>query len=512
MASALFVASLSVALSVCTWFLLRKASPRAGSYPPGPSGIPFFGVLFQLESRLWLVFTRWYKQYGPIVYLNIAGQPIVLLNTHKVAADLLDRRASIYSDRPRNIVASELLTGGLLVVFTRYGHTWRKLRKAAHEGLNRVVSQNFHQTEVTEAVLLTNALLDNPISWEKHIRRAAASFIISLVYDIPYISDEKDPRIKHINDFVGRLVASASPGAHFVEFFPWMLYLPNWLAPWKRRALQHHQHDSVIFQGLFEDVRKRKKQGDQRPSFTGTLLENQEKSELSDKEASWLAATLYAAGSETSSAVLTWFFLAMVLYPEVQKKAQAELDSVVGRSRMPTFADLEHLPYMQAVVKEALRWNPVDPMGLPHMSIEDDIYEGQFIPKGTLCIANVWAMNRDPDVYGADADEFNPSRYLDEKGQIANIVADTKEEGHVTFGFGRRICVGRHVANDFLFINIASILWAFTIRPVEGPAPSPEDSINNGLVVKPAEFECKITPRFPEAESLVRNAKELCGL
>lgn len=60
---------------------------------------------------------------GDLFYLNAAGQPIIVVNDHKVAADLLDRRATIYSDRPQNIVASDIMTGGLLVVFTRYNDT-----------------------------------------------------------------------------------------------------------------------------------------------------------------------------------------------------------------------------------------------------------------------------------------------------------------------------------------------------------------------------------------------------
>jgi cytochrome P450 len=171
-----------------------------------------------------------------------------------------------------------------------------------------------------------------------------------------------------------------------------------------------------------------------------------------------------AAGAETTSAVMAWWTLAILAYPETQERAQAELDAVVGRTRLPTFADYPHLPYIRAMVKEALRWRPVDPVGLPHRSIEDDWYEGMFIPKGTVCIANVWHLNRDPEIYGEDAAHFNPARHLDANGEIAPGPLDTKEEGHVTYGFGRRLCVGRHVANNSLFIDIAILLWALKIE------------------------------------------------
>ena len=83
---------------------------------------------------------------------------------------------------------------------------------------------------------------------------------------------------------------------------------------------------------------------------------------------------------------MTWWTLAMLPYPETQARAHAELDTVVGRSRLPTFADLPHLSYTRAMVKEALCWRPIAPSGPPHRTTEDDWYEGTFIPKGTVCI------------------------------------------------------------------------------------------------------------------------------
>jgi cytochrome P450 len=154
----------------------------------------------------------------------------------------------------------------------------------------------------------------------------------------------------------------------------------------------------------------------------------------------------------------------MIAYPDTQARAQAELDVVVGRNRLPTFADYPQLPYIRAMVKETLRWRTISPMAVPHRCIEDDWYEGMFIPKGTICIPNVWHMNHDPDIYGEDAAHFNPARYLDVNGDVAPGPSDTKEEGHFTFGFGRRRCVGLHVANNSLFIDIAIVLWSSKIE------------------------------------------------
>jgi len=179
---------------------------------------------------------------------------MVVISSQKIAADLLDRRAAIYSDRPRNIVASDIMTRGLLIVFSRYndvyvqtrttawfhhadlGDSWRRLRKAAHEGLNKGVVHRFHPTQHIEGVLLACGLLAEPDNWDGHLHRTAASAIMSIVYDEPPIISGNHQSVKFINDFVARLTRAALPGAHFVEFFPWMMYIPKRRAvsPWNR--------------------------------------------------------------------------------------------------------------------------------------------------------------------------------------------------------------------------------------------------------------------------------------
>ena len=87
---------------------------------------------------------------------------------------------------------------------------------------------------------------------------------------------------------------------------------------------------------------------------------------------------------------MVYFFLAMTVFPEVQRKAQEEIDRVVGKDRLPTFNDRDNLPYIDATVKEVLRWHPVAPMGLPHTTTEDDVCEGYLIPKGAMLLPNIW--------------------------------------------------------------------------------------------------------------------------
>jgi len=284
------------------------------------------------------------------------------------------------------------------------------------------------------------------------------------------------------------------------------------MCAWRRNAEANFARDSVLFEGLYRDVRERVTAGDATPSVSSELIHDP-KQNLTDQEAAWVAGSLYVGGSETTSSQLSWFMLAMVLHPEAQRRAQEEIDRVVGRDRVPTFKDQDDLPYITALVKETSRWRTVGPIGVPHRLAQDDFYNGYFLPKDTLCIVNVWHLNHDPDVYGPDAADFKPERHLNSAGTLKPSIADTKDENHVSFGFGRRICVGRYVANNSMFIQIAMLLWGFRITPAKDAngkdiLPDSMKSVDAGLVVRPEPFRCSITPRSDDVRSIISQAKE----
>ena len=172
-----------------------------------------------------------------------------------------------------------------------------------------------------------------------------------------------------------------------------------------------------------------------------------------------------AAGQETTATTLHWWLLAMLAYPDVQVKAHVELDKIVGRARPPSLADAASLPYIRAMVKETLRWSPITVLGMPHTTIANDWYEGVFIPKGRICLPNMRLLNTSTEAFGKDAAEFDPTRYLDE-GRV-NLQAGT-EDGHVTFGYGWRVCPGRYVAEALLMIDLATMLWAMRFEHPDG--------------------------------------------
>ncbi|THU99239.1 cytochrome P450, partial [Dendrothele bispora CBS 962.96] len=426
--------------------LYRRRSQR---YPPGPPGLPLVGNLFQVPlKRIWIRLDSWKKIYGPILYFNLAGQPIIVLNTKKVAVDLLERRATNYSSRPRLIVVGEYLNGGWNMALTEYGDIWRRMRRSSEYALGLKTSSQYQPAQSDEAVLLAYDLIHSTDQWENHIFRAVVSSITSLVYDLPPLTSFEDPTIKFLLDLVRRMDVALYPGSFAVEFLPVLDWLPPWLAKWKREAIRDHQRYNSKFEQMFSSAKDASgRKNNLASGICATVLKPGARHNLSDHELAWLAATLFTAGYETSSNTLTWSMYFMILFPEIQAKAQEQLDQVVGKSRLPTFADAKHLPYIWAIIKEMLRWRPPLPIGIPHATVADDYYEGYFIPKNSIVIPNIWSINRDPEGYDDRIEDFYPERYLDCDGNLK----DALDEGHFAFGFGHRSCVGRHVANNTLF-------------------------------------------------------------
>ncbi|KAI0792996.1 cytochrome P450 [Irpex lacteus] len=499
--------SVVVLIGVATWTVFSSLRKRHS--PPGPPRLPILGNVLQVPTQMpWIQFTEWSKQYGPIFSLDLLGQQVVVLNTHKAAGDLFDRRSNIYSDRPRLVMAGEILTGGIFMVFARYTDVWRKMRRASHESFNPRAVEKYLPIQAEAAAHAVSRILAQPDSWEDNLKRYTASAILSSVYGWPTFSTE-GPIIKRLHAHTARIASAVVPGAFLVDFFPFMKYFPSWLAKWKRDGLAWHKAETEMFEGFNAGVAEKLHAGEAQHSFVTELIETEERHGLSKKQAAWLAAIMVSAGAETTSTTVFNFILAMTLYPDVLRRAQAEIDAVVGRERVPTFEDKDNLPYIRAIVRETLRWRPVGPLAVPRQATEDDWYEGYFIPKGTTVIGNIWAMNRDPTIF-PDFEAYRPDRFLDETGKNEIAPPDTHQMGHVTYGFGRRCvsCVGLHFANHALFIVIATILWAADIQPPvdkDGNVvlPDANDCVDAGVVVGPAPFNCRIKPRFPEAQAIL---------
>ncbi|QRV86899.1 cytochrome P450 family protein [Ceratobasidium sp. AG-Ba] len=333
--------------------------------------------------------------------------------------------------------------------------------------------------------------------------RMSGTTILSAVYGYE-VTSSSDPLVEIVETAVNHISQAAIPGNFYVNVIPWLRFVPEWFpgTKWKQTVNLWRAEKNEMVNAPFEWTRKHMEQGTAPPSVLKTLLSEVEnralpKCDLVEQldRVKWTVGTLFGEfrllAEDTTVAITLVFILAMTLYPDVQARAQAEIDRVVGRDRLPEMEDRDSLPYIGCVLKEVLRWQPVVPLGGPRASIKDDEYASYRIPKGATM-----AMSYDSSVY-RNPQEFNPDRFLDPNTPSAP-----------TFGFGRRSCPGVHMAESALFINMCNLLAVFNISAPcddEGNPILPSVKMKTTAVIShPAEFECLIKPRSQKAVELLK--------
>ncbi|KAJ7367013.1 cytochrome P450 [Mycena albidolilacea] len=485
-----------------------KATSRL-PYPPGPKPKLIMGNFHDIPTELpWVTYTEWGRQYGDVVHAQVFGNHVVILNSLKAAVDLLEKRAPIYSDRPTFPMLS-LMGWDFSFGLMRYGEKWRQHRSLFTQHFRRDAIPAYHPVQLKKIHGLLRDLLSTPEDFIEHTKTLASAIIMATVYG--YDIKLKHDRFIHLaEEGVKRLSEGALPGRFAVDTFPFLRHLPSWFpgCGFHRYA----QNVSLLLDEMknvpFDFVRQNMRDGVGRPCLASELLEQNDTQGSSKQQEQMIkdvAAVTYAAAADTTSATLDVFIMAMALNPEVVRKAQHEIDTVVGLECLPGFEHRSALPYCEAVVREVLRWSPIAPLGVPHATTQDDIYKGCFIPKGTTVLANIWAMAHNESMY-PNPDKFDPGRLLNTDGQL-NV------DDHILgFGFGRRICAGRYAADATVWATIVSILSTFNIekaKDVNGKEIEIKIEFTDGLVSHPKPFKCAITPRSDVNRQLVESTTEV---
>ena len=311
-----------------------------------------------------------------------------------------------------------------------------------------------------------------------------------------------DYHLQQFFEIFNEFLAIAHTGtATITEFFPLLRSLPDFLLPVQGSAKRLHKREKALYMRHWLDAKKNIYAGTARPCFCVQLVREQEIQGFSDDLACYISGTLLEAGSHTTASTLYGFVQAMVLFPEVQDAAHAELDTVIGSQRPPSMDDEPRLQYIRACVKESLRWMPTTLLGaVPHATLQEDEYLGYRIPKGAAVINNVYTIHNDSVRY-PEPRRFSPDRFAHDKQSAfeAAVNPDASQRDHFTFGGGRRICPGMHIAERSLFLAIAKMLWAFDIRAAqdeEGNDILPDPSyLTQGFACEPLEYMAEIRPR-----------------
>ncbi|KAJ0268694.1 hypothetical protein CBS470a_013809 [Colletotrichum nupharicola] len=471
--SSLFIGFAATLLAVFIVDKLLQARKNANRppLPPDPKGLPLVGNIRDLPQPTEFAARFWLKHkdlYGPISSVQVLGKTLIIINDAQVASEMLDKRSSEFSSRPTIVLAAQYNT--------------------------------LQEAEVGHFLL---HVLDNPKKLTEHIAREAGSVILNIVYGYNAEQFKKDPLTGMMNDAMEHFAYAATPGNFLVDIIPILRYVPEWFpgAGWKKIANKWAAELKETVDTGYKFVEDQMASGKKNDSYLSRAMSSSEDTPENVHNNKWTAASLFGGGADTSVASIATFFLAMAKYPEVQQKAQEEIDRVIGSERLPNLDDRDKLPYIEAIVLEILRWHPIGPMGLPHSCDQDVVFRDYLIPKDSYLMPNVWWFTHDPEVY-QDPMEFRPERFQGPKPE--------KDPRKIVFGYGRRICAGQILAENSLFLNFAQSLAVFNIESpvIDGKVVEPEAEFNPGVISHPAPFDVSIKPKTPHHKNLIRSIEE----
>ncbi|KAH8901185.1 putative cytochrome P450 oxidoreductase [Thozetella sp. PMI_491] len=512
MALLLHIYLLLSALLVYPVYKLSQVGKRRPRMPPGPPTLPVLGNALQIPTTgLGKKFRAWADQYGPIYSLTIGPTNIIVLCDRKAVNLLLDKRGSIYSNRPHNFV-TQYVTHGDHLTLEVVGPSWREKRMVVTRNLNpKSLDEKHFKIQEAEAVIFLNNLIQNPDNFYDYSRLYTLSVASTLIYG-KRVSDIHSEWYKKFFDLMHIWLELQEPGANPpIDEFPVLKYLPGY---WKKRADKCRQMVDAMWDEARHEVEERRAKGIKRDCFIDQKLDEYNEDGWPD----WMTqhgfnnlwGELLEAGADTTANQILTLIMALAMYPQFQKKAQAEIDAICGVERAPMFSDFKDLPYVNCVVKEGMRWRPTAGTGLPHLVTQDDEYEGYLIPKNSMIFVPIWALHHDPSRY-PDHEQFNPDRYLNHP-KLANEYAPLLSPHHYGYGAGRRMCPGLHLAERNMWRILAKLLWAFEIsEPVDEATGETihldKDAFSSAILMCPLPFQARLKPRSAKHLAIVQ--KEL---
>ncbi|KAG1750818.1 cytochrome P450 [Suillus lakei] len=501
---------LPLLISIHVW---KQRRLRGGlPLPPGPMGLPILGNVLDLDvSAPWLTYTDWARKYGDIVYSTILGQEFVIITSEEIAHTLLDQRSGMYSDRPY-ISTTTLFGMDFATGLLSYGDLLRQHRKMYQIGFSKEVCLEYQSMQLSKVHQFLENVIASPTEHQAHLKALSTSIIMAVTYGYDPAS-AKDPFVVKVNRFIHIFSKALSPEhAALIGMIPFLQYLPSWFpgGRYKRwagecRGLARDILNDPIDYVKVEMVMLFRWRDDATVPCQRSLDRYATKDDtvtVEDEEViKAVVGTSFLGGSETTDSTLSVFLLAMILHPEVQIKAQEEIDRVVGDSRLPDFSDREQLPYIEAVYLETLRWRTTVPLNLPHTTNTSDIYNGYYIPKGVNVVVNTWGITHDETRF-PDPMSFKPERHLSATGELLEGMTSPH------FGFGRRKCPGLYIADQSMWACVASSLATLRIgkkKDATGCEIDVKDDFTAGftLSVRPKPFECSIEARSANAERLI---------
>ncbi|WOK92304.1 flavonoid 3'-monooxygenase [Canna indica] len=471
-------------LILSSLFLLYFSKYKSGGapLPPGPRGWPILGNLPQLGTKPHHTLHALSKVYGPLFRLRFGSVDVVVAASASVASQFLRANDANFCDRPPNSGAEYVAYNYQDLVFAPYGSRWRELRKLCQVHLfSAKALDDLRWVREGEVGLLVRALgaaanSAVPVHLGQAVNVCATNALARATMGRRVFEEtgggEEAGEFKEMVVELMRLAGEFNVG----DFVPWLRWLDPQGVVAKMKRL-HRKYDEFLDKIIAEHRRVEGKSGktsggrDLLSTLIGLKGEadvdvDGEEGKLTDTNIKALLLNLFTAGTDTSSSTVEWALAELIRQPDVLRRAQHELDSVVGRGRLVSESDLPNLPLLQAIVKETFRLHPSTPLSLPRMASEACEVAGYAVPKGATLLVNIWAITHDPESWRQPL-EFRPERFLP-GGEREGVDLRGNDFELIPFGAGRRICAGMSLGIRMVQFMTATLVHAFEWGLPEG--------------------------------------------
>ncbi|XP_057463205.1 flavonoid 3'-monooxygenase CYP75B137-like [Actinidia eriantha] len=467
-----FFTSALVLLAIA-WFLYifflrpKKVHPPL---PPGPLGLPLVGNLPFLDPELHTYFSALAQTHGPILTLRLGNKIGVVITSPAAAREVLKDHDVIFANRDVPVAGREATYGGFDIVWTPYGPEWRMLRK------------------VCVREMLSNATLDSVYTLRRQELRRTINYIYNRVGSRVNVGEQMFLTVLNVITSMlwGGTVRGEDRGSLGAEFrqvvteMTELLGKPNLsdffpgLARFDLQGIREQMKGLAkrfdrIFDVMIDQRLRLAGQGGTRTEskdFLQVLLKLKDdgdaKTPLTMTQLKALLMDMVVGGTDTTSNTVEFAVAEMMNKPEVMRKSQQELETVVGKDNIVEEFHIHKLPYLYAIMKETLRLHPTLPLLVPHCPSETCIVGGYTIPKGARVFVNAWAIHRDPSIWENPL-EFDPDRFLNSKWDYSG-----NDFHYFPFGSGRRICAGTAMAERMFMYALASVVHSFDWKLPEG--------------------------------------------
>ncbi|CAI9088567.1 OLC1v1022919C1 [Oldenlandia corymbosa var. corymbosa] len=438
--------------------LVRKTKPNL---PPGPKALPLIGNLHQLNGPLpHRILADLAKQYGPLMHLRLGEVSTMIVSSAEYAKLVMNDHDVIFANRPYFLFSYVLNYKCQDIAFAPHNNSWRILRKICNtELLSAKRVQSFRPIREDETMSMIKTIASQKGSVINLTR-----MIYSLTYSI-IARSAFGKRSKYHDQYMVLMerIIKLMGGFSIVDLYPSVKILER-ITGLKGKLEDIQKQVDEVLESIMEEHRVKhadpsRRNHEESEDLVDVMLNIQRSGEYGDQltndNIKGAIYDVFSAGGETSSKTVVWAMFEMMKKPEVLRKAQEEVRRVCGPQGNVDESHLRELKYVQAVIKETMRFRPSAPLLLPRESTERIVLNGYEIPAKSRVIINAFALGRDPN-HWTDPDTFNPDRFLD-----SDIDYKGKNFAYIPFGAGRRICPGISFALPNMELPIAQLLYHF---------------------------------------------------